>query len=432
MNLSKEFVEKKLIIKETLNIKLFLNCFVFVYFFLINLTYANENFIVTTVDKFPISKIDVTNKAKILLYSVEKTTDSNNLDKYYNEAINELINERVVFSEGFKINQKIEDLVTKKAESLLISDFNNSETQLNSFLKTLSIPKSALLEKYKTQLILGYIVKNKYKSQLINIEKLVDNKINSMKNKQKEDLFELAEIVFYKKNNSRLYEEIQAALKNGANFLNLARQISVSNSSKFDGKIGWKTYEEASRIIKTDKANLLEGDIFIFSTKDKFYFYKILVKRLKGKLSKKEKKVLLVEVKFPINFGEKKQVYLDVKKRLNNLLSDKSKCNNLLRLKKSTKFKISMNTIKSRIADLSLNIEYLINNLELFKVSKPLFLGNVGFAYIICDTQNAIDEDNNFIAMKNKMMNKHFLNLSNKVLQRLTKQAQITPIQKID
>ena len=80
-----------------------------------NLTYANENFIITTVNKFPISKIDVINKAKILLYSAERTADSNNLDKYYNQAIKDLINEKVVFSEGLKINKKIENLVTPKA-----------------------------------------------------------------------------------------------------------------------------------------------------------------------------------------------------------------------------------------------------------------------------------------------------------------------------
>ena len=137
-------MEKKLIIKKILNIKLIINCIVFIYLFFTNLTYANENFIITTVNKFPISKIDVINKAKILLYSAERTTDSNNLDKYYNQAIKDLINERVVFSEGLKINKKIENLLTPKAESLLLASFNNSETQLNSFLKTLSIPKSAL------------------------------------------------------------------------------------------------------------------------------------------------------------------------------------------------------------------------------------------------------------------------------------------------
>ena len=90
-----------------------------------------------------------------------------------------------------------------------------------------------------------------------------------------------------------------------------------------------------------------------------------------------------------------------------------------------------MNTIKSRIADLSPNIEYLIKNLGLFEVSKPLFSGNVGFAYIICDTQNAENEENTKIK-KNEMMNKHLLNLSNKILKRLIKQAQISQIQKFN
>ena len=161
-------MEKKLIIKETLNIRLILYCFVFVYLFLVNLTYANENFIVTTVNKLPISKIDVINKAKILLYSKEKTTGSNNLNKYYNQAIKDLINERVVFSEGVKINQKIENLVTPKAESLLLANFNNSESQLNNFLKSLSIPKSALLEKYNVESIsLKYANNLKQKSKNI-------------------------------------------------------------------------------------------------------------------------------------------------------------------------------------------------------------------------------------------------------------------------
>ena len=420
---------KKLIIKEILDVKLIINCFVFIYLFFMNLTYANENFIITTVNKFPISKIDVINKAKILLYYTERTADGNNLDKYYNQAIKDLINERVVFSEGLKMNKEIENLVTPKAENLLLASFNNSESQLNSFVKSLSIPKSALLEKFKTDLILGYIVKNKYKSQLKNIEKLVDSKINS---REKQDLFEIAEIVLNKKNNSTLYKEIQNALQNGENFLNIARQISISASSKFNGKIGWKTYDETTRIIKTVKTNFLEGDVFSFSNKDKFYFYKILATRINGKLSKKENKVLLVETKFPINFRKKEQVYFDIKKRLDNLLSNKSKCNDLLMLKKSNEFNISMNTIKSRIADLSPNIEYLIKNLELFEVSKPLFFGNVGAAYIICGKQNAINEYNKPEIVKNKMMNKHILNLSNKILKRLVKQAQITQIQRIN
>ena len=425
-------MEIKLIIKKTLNIRLIFTFFVFIYFSLINLNYANENFIVTIVNKIPISKIDIINKAKLLSYSIEKKLNTNNLPKFYNQAQENLINEKVILSEGLKINKNIENLVNKQSESLLLAEFKNSEIQLTNFLKKLSIPKSTILDKYKTQLILGYVVKNKYKSQLINLETIVEKNINSEKNLRKEDLFELAEIVINKKNNSKLYNEIQSALQNGANFLNIAKQISTSSSSKFNGKIGWKTFDEASIITKNKKNTFLEGDILSYSTNDKIYFFKILAIRLNGQLSQKENRVLLVEAKFPINFKKKEQAYMDVKRRLDEVLGHKSKCNNLTMLRKANKFKISLNTIETRLADISSNIQYLIKNLKLYEVSKPLFSGNKGFAFIMCDKQKANMEEINPEIIKNKMMNKHFLNLSNKLLKRLNKQAQITQIQKLN
>ena len=425
-------MEIKLIIKKTLYFRLIFTFFVFIYFSLINLTYANENFIVAIVNKIPISKIDIINKAKLLSYSIEKKLNTDNLPKFYNQALENLINEKVILSEGLKINKNIESLVNKQSESLLLAEFKNSEIQLTNFLKKLSIPKSTILDKYKTQLILGYVVKNKYKSQLINLETIVEKNINSEKNLRKEDLFELAEIVINKENNSKLYNEIQSALQNGANFLNIAKQISTSSSSEFNGKIGWKTFDEASVITKNKKNTFLEGDILSYSTNDKIFFFKILAVRLNGQLSQKENKVLLVEAKFPINFKKKEQAYMDVKRRLDEVLGHKSKCNNLTMLRKANKFKISLNTIETRLADISSNIQYLIKNLKLYEVSKPLFSGNIGFAFIMCDKQNATMEEINPEIIKNKMMNKHFLNLSNKLLKRLNKQAQITQIQKLD
>ena len=67
-----------------------------------NLTYANENFIITTVNKFPISKIDVINKPKYYSTLQKELLTVIDLDKYYNQAIKDLINERVV-SEGLKM-----------------------------------------------------------------------------------------------------------------------------------------------------------------------------------------------------------------------------------------------------------------------------------------------------------------------------------------
>ena len=101
-------------------------------------------------------------------------------------------------------------------------------------------------------------------------------------------------------------------------------------------------------------------------------------------------------------------------------------------LKKANKFKISLNTIETRLADISSNIQYLIKNIKLYEVSKPLFSGNNGFAFIMCDKQKATMEEINPDIIKNKMMNKHFSNLGNKLLKRLNKQAQITQIQELN
>ena len=125
-------MEIKLIIKKTLNIKLIVTFIVFIYFSLINLTCANENFIVTIVNKIPISKIDVINKAKLLSYSIENNLNTNNLPKFYNQALENLINEKVILSEGLKINKNIENLVKKQSENLLLAEFKNSEIQLTT------------------------------------------------------------------------------------------------------------------------------------------------------------------------------------------------------------------------------------------------------------------------------------------------------------
>ena len=242
----------------------------------------------------------------VIMFSFFTKPEANYDKLFYDFSIKNTEGEIVNFSK-LADNKNIENLVNKQSESLLLAEFKNSEIQLTNFLKKLSIPKSTILDKYKTQLILGYVVKNKYKSQLINLETIVEKNINSEKNLRKEDLFELAEIVINKKNNSKLYNEIQSALQNGANFLNIAKQISTSSSSKFNGKIGWKTLDEASIITKNKKNTFLEGDILSYSTNDKIYFFKILAIRLNGQLSQKENKVLLVEAKFPINFKKKEQ-----------------------------------------------------------------------------------------------------------------------------
>ena len=418
------------IIKQFLKLRLLIIINIIFCNIFINNAFGSENFVVTTVNKIPITKNDIVNRAKIISFSIKKNTDFKKLQNYYNQALNSLINEKIILSAGLKINNNIIKIVTPKANQILLNEFDNSKDKLDKFINYLSIPKAKLLEKYESQLVWDIVLKNKFKDQLLKLDNIVQNDIEDRKNRKTEDLYDLAEIVISKNNNQNLLNQIKSALKNGVNFLDLAKQVSISSSAKFKGKVGWKNYQNLPRYIKSKKINLNEGDIISFPTKDKIKIIKILAKRLNGKFSKNETSVILGQIKFPINFQKKDVAYKKVKYVVKDLLTNKKSCKNLNIIKNQNK-NYSVNIIKSRLADISTKIQNVIKNFELYKISQPMFLGNYGYTYIICDVKKPKSEKKTILELKNKMMQKHYLIISERYLKRLNKEAIITHKKKL-
>ena len=418
------------IIKQFLKLRLLIIINIIFCNIFINNAFGSENFVVTTVNKIPITKNDIVNRAKIISFSIKKNTDFKKLQNYYNQALNSLINEKIILSAGLKINNNIIKIVTPKANQILLNEFDNSKDKLDKFINYLSIPKAKLLEKYESQLVWGIVLKNKFKDQLLKLDNIVQNDIEDRKNRKTEDLYDLAEIVISKNNNQNLLNQIKTALKNGVNFLDLAKQVSISSSAKFKGKVGWKNYQNLPRYIKSKKINLNEGDIISFPTKDKIKIIKILAKRLNGKFSENETSVILGQIKFPINFQKKDVAYKKVKYVVKDLLTNKKSCKNLNIIKNQNK-NYSVNIIKSRLADISTKIQNVIKNFELYKISQPMFLGNYGYTYIICDVKKPKSEKKTILELKNKIMQKHYLIISERYLKRLNKEAIITHKKKL-
>ena len=419
------------IIKQFLKLRLLIIINIIFCNIFINNAFGNENFVVTTVNKIPITKNDIVNRAKIISFSIKKNTDFKKLQNYYNQALNSLINEKIILSAGLKINNNIIKIVTPKANQILLNEFDNSKDKLDKFINYLSIPKAKLLEKYESQLVWGIVLKNKFKDQLLKLDNIVQNDIEDRKNRKTEDLYDLAEIVISKNNNQNLLNQIKYALKNGVNFLDLAKQVSISSSAKFKGKVGWKNYQNLPRYIKSKKINLNEGDIISFPTKDKIKIIKVLAKRLNGKFSENETSVILAQIKFPINFQKKDVAYKKVKYAVKDLLTNKKSCKNL-NIIKNQNTNYSVNIIKSRIADISTKIQSVIKNFKLYKISQPIFLGNYGYTYIICDAKKPKSEKKTILDLKNKMMQKHYLIISERYLKRLHKEAIISHKKKLN
>ena len=64
---------------------------------------SKENYVVATVNKLPITKLDVLNKSKFIAYTIDNNFTPKNLENYYNQALKTLINEKIIFSAGNKI-----------------------------------------------------------------------------------------------------------------------------------------------------------------------------------------------------------------------------------------------------------------------------------------------------------------------------------------
>ena len=141
--------------------------------------------------------------------------------------------------------------------------------------------------------------------------------------------------------------------------------------------------------------------------------------------------MLLVQLKFPINFQRKSIAYENIKNELNSILSNKSTCEVLKIFEKKNSKNIDLKVIKSRMADLSPKIENIIKKINLFEISAPIFLGNYGYTYVKCDKRVAELDNINYDKLKEKKLNQYFLIYSEKLLKRLNNEASILLVEKI-
>ena len=415
-------------IKNKINKLYFQNLIImgmFLVFLICNKVNAKENYIVALVNNIPITKIDVEDKAKLLAYSIEKDISQKNLNKFFNQSLKSLITENLIRGEGLKFNKNILNLVKNKAYSNLLSDYNQSDFFLNQLIQELNISKSVVLNKYETEIILGILLQNKFKQQFENLNQEIQEIITEKELEKNKDKFELAEIIIPKPGNLELFNKIKNALNKGSNFSYIAEQVSINPSAKKGGNIGWRTLENLPIEITSNNQLINEGDIFHLIKNETYRIIKILVKRHQGKISNIEDQILLAVINFKINFGEKKAVYLTVKDEVDDLLKNNKGCNELKKFNNNINKDITLRVINSRIADLDVNLQNKINNLKLYEIMKPIYEGNKGYLYILCDKAKNQLINFNPDLIKKELIDERISILSSRYLKKLNQNAVI-------
>ena len=110
----------------SLNLKLLF----FIIFFsthIFKFAFSEENYVVTIVNKIPITKLDIFNRAKLISISIDKKAEIKNIENYYSQSLQTLINEKIILSAGKKINKNLSSIVSDQANQKLLSEFENSK-----------------------------------------------------------------------------------------------------------------------------------------------------------------------------------------------------------------------------------------------------------------------------------------------------------------
>ena len=289
--------------------------------------YSSNVYIELKIGNEIITNFDIEKEKKYLLAL------NNNLSqvpekKLYELSKNSIINEKIKKKElliYFDL-EKAEMIMKDVIKNFYIKVGFENETQFSNYLKQYEISIDYVKEKLKIETLWNQLIYNKFNNQIsVDNNKLKIKMNNELKNKSKIKEFNLSEILFDLKQGEKYKKKYKLILEsiNKSGFENTSNLYSISDSSKFGGKIGWlkKTQLSKNIIEKLDK--IKSGEITEpIQTANGYLILKInTIREIKKKIDLDEELKNLIEIEKNRQLNEFSQTYFNKVKK-NIILSD--------------------------------------------------------------------------------------------------------------
>ena len=287
---------------------------------------ASNIFIKTTVNDQIITNFDIKKESeylKILNPNLSNLNQNQILLLAKNSLINKIIKKKE-FGRIFDINED-NNLVNEYLKNLYTKlNFDNELDFKNSLIDKNNYNLDEIKEKIKIEILWNEFIYLKYKNQVKINKTVLVKKIEDMSNEERIEYL-LSEIVFKKKNEeiNLLIKKIQTSI-NEIGFNNTANIYSISESSKFGGKIGWVSESNLSQSIFDSLKKINEGQLTdVLQIGNSFIILKIEKKRSK-KVTINKNEELNKMIKFETNkqLNQFSQIYFN-KAKLNYSINEK-------------------------------------------------------------------------------------------------------------
>ena len=224
-------------------------------------SYSDENiYIVYKVNNQIITNTDIEKEYR---YLVSLNNQLKSLDKLKvleisrESALREQI-KKIELSKYFDLqtlNLNIDNYLENFYKNLDI----NTESEFEKYLEGSKISLDYIKKKIQIEILWNQLIYDKYIAQINIDQNKLKEKLKELSNKANQKVYLLSEILFDKENNSsfeKKLEDINQSI-NEIGFNNTANIFSITDSSKFGGKIGWIEEQKLSKKI-IEELQLLE------------------------------------------------------------------------------------------------------------------------------------------------------------------------------
>ena len=295
---------------------------------LLNKSLSNTNiYIYASIDNEVITNHDIKKESlylKILNPNLEQINEDKILDLAKVSLINEIIKKKEILK-LIDLNQEnpfVDDYLKNLYEKL---NYVNEEQFSEALKKGNNYSLDQIKQKIRIELFWNELIYSKYKNQIKIDKKKLIKKINNLTNKTRKQYL-LSEIVFNKKKGEtleKLIEQIKLSI-NEIGFNNTANIYSVSESSKFGGKLGWVNESSLSRKILNELKSIKESEYTqVIQIGKNYLILKIdQIKTDEIKIDKQKELEKLIQIETNKQLNQFSRIYFD-KSKINYSINEK-------------------------------------------------------------------------------------------------------------
>ena len=303
--------------------------FILFFFLLINNISLSKNnfFILATVNDEIITNYDIDKEIeylKLLNPSLSKLNKEQIFKISKDSLINEIIKNKEIkkFLKSEKNNALVNDTLKKLYKRL---NFQNEKDFQNFLSEKNSYNIDEIKEKLEIEILWNELIYLKYNNQVRIDKELFSQKIDDMKNKKINEYL-LSEIVFQKKSGESFDLKVKKIFQSieEIGFDNTANILSVSETSKLGGRIGWVSEPNLSEIILNNLKKINIGEYTnIIKVGNNFLILKIEEKRLKeNSINKDEELNKLMQFEMNKQLNQFSRIYFN-KSKINYSINEK-------------------------------------------------------------------------------------------------------------